>query len=237
MVEALLRDLADCPEVGRVILTMNVPEPESAVPSALSGRTLLLRNTAPKGFAANHNAAFSQCETPYFCVLNPDVRLEGNPFPALLGCFTEGVALCAPAIRDPAGKLEDSARRFPGFVGLSAKLLGLGDGRYQYGKGSPPFHPEWVAGMFLLFAASDYGALGGFDENYFLYYEDVDLCVRLWRSGRKIILCPQATAVHAARRASRRNFQHMAWHLVSMARYFLRNWGRLPTLGSQIARE
>lgn len=230
MVEALLHDLAGCPEVTRVVLTINVPEQEAVLPPPLAGRTVVLRNASPRGFAANHNAAFPHCETPYFCVLNPDVRFDDNPFPALLACLQGGVALCAPAVMSPTGEFEDSARHFPGFIDLFAKFLGVADGRYRYEQGGPSFHPEWVAGMFMLFASADYTALGGFDEGYFLYYEDVDLCVRLWRSGRQIALCPQASVVHAAQRASHRNLRHLAWHLSSMARYFVRHWGRLPAV-------
>jgi GT2 family glycosyltransferase len=87
--------------------------------------------------------------------------------------------------------------------------------------------------MFMLFVAADYAALGGFDEDYFLYYEDVDLCVRLWCAGRRIVLCPQAAVLHAAQRASHRNLRHLAWHLGSMARYFIRHWGRLPAAGAR----
>ncbi len=232
MVEALLGDLAACPEVARVILTLNVPEPEPAMPAALAGRVEVLRNAAPKGFGANHNAAFARSDAPYFCVLNPDVRLGENPFPALLGCLKDGAALAAPLVANPDGATEDSARRFPGFASLLAKALGLADGAYRFGRNDPPFHPDWVAGMFMLFAAADYAALGGFDEGYFLYYEDVDVCVRLWRSGRKITLCPQAAVMHAAQRASHRHLRHLAWHLRSMGRYFIRHWGRLPAAGA-----
>jgi len=73
--------------------------------------------------------------------------------------------------------------------------------------------------------ASDYAALGGFDEGFFLYYEDVDLCARLWRGGREVVLCPEVQVVHDARRASRRHLRHMRWHAASMARYFSPSMG------------
>lgn len=233
MVEALLADLVGCPEVGRIILTLNVPEKEPAVPTELAGRILFIRNETPKGFGANHNAAFARSEVDFFCVLNPDVRIPVNPFPVLLSCMSDGIALSAPAVTSPAGLLEDSARRFPGVSRLFAKLLGLDDGRYSYNTQDSPFHPDWVGGMFMLVRSVDYAALGGFDEGYFLYYEDVDLCVRLWRFGRQIVLCPQVAVVHAAQRASHRNFRHLAWHLKSMLRYFLWHWGRLPVAGNR----
>lgn len=230
MIESLMTDLAKCPEVTRVILTLNTPEPEVNVPFNLEERTSKTRNTVPKGFAANHNAAFRQCLTPYFCVLNPDIRIEENPFPDLIACMIEKVALCAPAVLSPTGVVEDSVRHFPSAIGLFAKLLGLGDGRYRFERGTQPFTPEWVAGMFMLISSSGYDAVNGFDESYFLYYEDVDLCVRLWRLGYKIVVCPKVSVVHAAQRASHRNLRHLVWHMNSMARYFIRHWGRLPSV-------
>ncbi|WP_217350735.1 glycosyltransferase family 2 protein [Azonexus fungiphilus] len=230
MVADLVQQLLECSQVKQVLVTCNVPE---VLILPIDSRVQRIDNPQPKGFGANHNAAFEHCQAPYFCVLNPDVRFDGNPFPALLNCLGGGVALCAPVVTNPAGLIEDSARQFPSFQGLFSKLVGISDGRYCYGRNDPQLHPDWVAGMFMLFPAADYAALGGFDEKYFLYYEDVDLCVRLWRSGRKIVLCPQATVVHAAQRASHRNLRHLTWHLGSMMRYFIRHWGRLPAVGAQ----
>lgn len=228
MVAYLVQQLLECPQVGQVLVTCNVPE---ALDLPEDPRLQRINNPLPKGFGANHNAAFAYCRAPYYCVLNPDIRLDGNPFPALLDCLEGSIALCAPVVTNPAGVIEDSVRRFPSFLGLIAKLLGISDGCYRYGRNDRPFSPDWVAGMFMLFPAAEYMALGGFDEKYFLYYEDVDLCVRLWRSGRRISLCPKVAVVHAAQRASHRNLSHLAWHIGSMMRYFIRYWGRLPAAG------
>ena len=94
--------------------------------------------------------------------------------------------------------------------------------------GQASFHPEWVAGMFMLFRSQDFARLGGFDEAFFLYYEDVDICVRAWKQGMKIVACPQVSVVHDARRDSHRSARHIRWHLASMVRYFFKHWGRLP---------
>ena len=228
MVEDLLQDLASCPEAVRIVLTLNVPEADIRVPAGMAERVVLLRNPAPKGFGANHNAAFRHCATPYFCVLNPDVRLQGNPFPVLLAALGDGVALSAPLVLSPAGEVEDSARHFPTVRRLFAKLMGWNDGRHRQETADEAFRPDWLAGMFMVFASDAFAALKGFDEGYFLYYEDVDICTRLWRSRRSLVVCPQASVVHAAQRASRRNLRYMRWHLASMGRYFLRHWGRLP---------
>jgi hypothetical protein len=82
--------------------------------------------------------------------------------------------------------------------------------------------------MFMLFRAEAFQDIGGFNEEFFLYYEDVDICARLWKAGWKVVLHPGVSVIHDAQRASRHNPRHMAWHLSSMARYFWKHSGRLP---------
>lgn len=219
LLPGLLEDLAACPEVGRILLTRNIPDPYDM--SAPNERVTVIDNLRARGFGANHNAAFRRSGSPFFAVLNPDIRLDGNPFPELLASMEDGrVALSAPAVINPAGGLEDSAREFPSVGDLIRKAFGRYEGRLQYALGDPPRPAPWVAGMFMLLRAADYASLGGFDEDYFLYYEDVDLCARMWKAGRGVMLCPAAHVVHDARRASRRDLRHMRWHAASMARYF-----------------
>ena len=226
MVARLMAQLEECPEVGRIILTRNIPEAAACPPD---DRVLLIENAAPKGFGANHNAAFLHCSETFFCVLNPDIELRGNPFPGLLDALVglKG-SLAAPLILAPDGSVEDSIRFFPTVWSMGRKLLGGHDGRYAVHAGQAPFAPEWVAGMFQLYRSVDFARLGGFDEAYFLYYEDVDICTRAWRMGMRVIACPTASAIHDAQRDSHRSLRHLRWHLASMARYFLRYWGRLP---------
>jgi GT2 family glycosyltransferase len=81
---------------------------------------------------------------------------------------------------------------------------------------------DWIAGMFMLFRSDTYRALGGFDETYFLYYEDVDLCHRLRKTGKSVIYNPAAEIVHDARRASRKDPRLAYRHLCSALRYFSR---------------
>lgn len=229
LVAKLLEDIARCSCVSEIILTQNVPEGEIVCPASLLARVRFIRNDRPLGFSANHNQAFRLCGNPMFAVLNPDIRFEGDPFSLLMDAITvSGAAIAAPAVRNPYGVLEDSVRRFPTFSGLATKAVRLSSGKIHFDAGSEPFCPDWVAGMFMLFRREDYAALGGFDESFFLYYEDVDICVRAWRAGMKIVLCPSVSVVHDARRDSHRSLRHMRWHLASMARYFAKHRGRLP---------
>jgi N-acetylglucosaminyl-diphospho-decaprenol L-rhamnosyltransferase len=128
----------------------------------------------------------------------------------------------------PGGLHEDSWRHFPTLTSLLRKALGMGDGSYRLPGDGRHFSPEWVAGMFMLFRSDVFRRLGGFDEDFFLYYEDVDICARLWKSGYRLLACPAVSVVHDAQRDSHRKWRHLRWHLGSMARYFAKHWGRLP---------
>jgi GT2 family glycosyltransferase len=213
----LLRDLAALGRDDlRVILTLNVPE---EAPDGHGLQLEIIRNRARLGFGANHNQALKHSRDEWCCILNPDVRLPQDPFPALLEALRpEGVGLAAPRVQSPAGAVENNARRFPTFTSLAAKGLGLAPQR-DYADSDAAFSPDWVAGMFMLAKRAAFEAVGGFDEKYFLYYEDVDLCRRLRRGGYDIRLVPAAQVVHDARRSSHRNPKYLAWHLRSILRY------------------
>lgn len=227
MVDHLVERLLSFPEVSQILLTRNIQE-SSKLRS--SDRIEIITNKVPLGFAANHNAAFFlKCNEPLFCVLNPDIELPNNPFPGLLDCLeATGAALIAPKVVAPDGTLEDSIRRFPTIRSLLAKIFKSSEGCHEEVVGQSFFFPEWVAGMFMLYNVTAFKAIGGFDPNYFLYYEDVDICVRLWRDGYRIVACPTVSVLHAARRESRHNWRFLRWHLASMARYFYKHAGRLP---------
>jgi hypothetical protein len=204
-----------------VILTLNVEESLPFDPDSFAFPIKLIRNAGLKGFAANHNSAFRAAHGEYFCVLNPDIRLNADPFPALIRELKDkSVGVAAPLILGPDGSIEDSARPFPTLSSLLCKALGIVPRRY-YEIGSKSASPDWVGGMFILLRKDAFASVGGFDPGYYLYYEDVDLCARLRLRGYDIRLVPTASAVHFARRQSRRDLKYMFWHLHSMVRYLV----------------
>jgi len=223
LVQNLLADLVHCHEVSKIIVTHNLPESKLDIPPELKDKCEEIFNSFVKGFGANHNQAFKICKTLFYCVMNPDIRLPTSPFTELLKGFDqENVALVAPAIFNSEGALEDNARDFPTPKGLILKSMGISSGRHYFENTDVQVFPDWVGGMFMLFKAESYRALSGFDEEYFLYYEDVDICFRLRKLGLSLNLLPQVHAVHNAQRASHKNLRHLRWHIRSMFRY-LRN--------------
>lgn len=201
--------------VGQVILTINVPEPRlfNAVNSqAWAFKLTITQNNVPKGFGANHNAAFRQSRFEYFCVLNPDIDFDRDPFPDLITHAGQAITGCAfPVQLNEVGQMQDYARRLPTPPALVARYLGRKNVIQAFDK------PEWVNGAFMLFPAKVFDKIGGFDERYFMYCEDVDICLRLQLAGFKLSQS-DAVVVHAAQRNTRVNFRHFAWHIVSLIR-------------------
>ncbi len=222
LIAGLLADIAAHVRTPiEVILTLNLPETLPFETARFAFPLRVVENTVPSGFAANQNAAFRLSRGGFFCALNPDIRIERDPFPELLKCLRDrSIGVAAPLIRNPAGTIEDSARRFPTPASILRKAV-LRRAEVEYPIRSETIHPDWVAGMFMVFPREVFAKLGGFDERYFLYYEDVNLCARLMLAGKRVALCPSAFAVHDARRQSLRSLRYMRWHLSSMMRYFL----------------
>lgn len=227
MTNRLISDIARyAPEV-EVVVTRNIPEAVPIYNSDLKNFSCH-DNTERKGFGANHNAAFLRASAPYFCIINPDVRLLDNPFPKLLECLRDRrVGLVTAKVVSSLGNVEDSVRYFPTPIRLAAKCLGFGEGRYPT-HAERPIAVDWSAGMFMLFRAEAFREIDGFDENFFLYYEDVDICARLWKARWKVMHHPGVSVIHDAQRASRSNIRYLKWHLASMARYFYKYFGRIP---------
>jgi len=221
MVADLINQLLECQEVNRIIVTINIDEDVKNFPK--NPKVQYVFNKIPKGYGANHNAAYELVNDLYFCVLNPDLYLVANPYPDLLKCFGKAnVKLVAPLVISKSGKVEDSMRYFPTLSSLIMKFMCGNKGSYGISFQDKIIFPNWIAGMFMLFESNAYETIGGFDESFFMYYEDVDICKRLWMSGGIIVGEPSCKVVHDARRASRRNFQHMRWHFMSMLRYLWR---------------
>lgn len=204
------------PHVGDVLLTLNVPEPDLL--AELNSRKWNLRltivqNAEPKGFGANHNAAFEYCRSEYFCVINPDIEFTGDPFSHLVEALSAaGVGLAYPSQVDGENALLDFERELVSPLAIAQRHL-LGQ-RYQ----PQPHKPvHWVSGAFMVFKSSVFRELGGFDERYFMYCEDVDICLRMQLAGYSLAHA-DAKVIHHTRRSTLKSPGHLAWHVRSLLR-------------------
>jgi GT2 family glycosyltransferase len=223
LVNHLLEDIQrHCADRVALVLTENIPDPTPLATGNLSSPVERIANDRVKGFGANQNGAFKHCRTPWFCVVNPDIRLQSDPFSSLLAKFDDpAVAVAGPLVRSPAGAAEDSARRFPTAGSLLKKFFAETK-TPDYPTDRGPMEVDWLAGMFMLFRSDAYRSAGGFDEAYFLYYEDVDICHRLRLAGAAVVFEPRAEVIHDARRASRRDARLALHHLSSILRFLRR---------------
>ena len=224
LVTALLHDLARyaAPYVTEVLLTLNLPEELPFENSEFQFPLRVIRNTAPMGFGANHNQAAARAVGKYVCILNPDIRLGSDVFGPLLHVLktSPDVGLVAPGVLNAHGQLEDSARYFPTPWEILGKALGRRSRRFV-ARDHELSYPDWVGGMFMLLPLDTFRAHDGFDERYFLYYEDVDLCARLQLAHVRVAWLPAVSVIHDAQRTSHRNLKYLRWHISSMLRYFM----------------
>ena len=243
-VALLLAQLGQLPagSVQGVVLTLNAPslDVSPALDAALGNAGLLerlnlqlLRNPEPLGFGANHNQAFKHARGPMglpdtggFCVVNPDIELAiqspgalpGHALlPSLLAALAPPeVGMAYPAQLDAAAVALDFERVLPTPQAIFLRQLGRQPVR-------APEVPDWVSGAFMAFKVDVFAGLGGFDERYFLYGEDVDICLRLQLAGYTLARA-STSVIHHTHRQTLRNPRHLSWHVQSL----LRLWRSTP---------
>jgi N-acetylglucosaminyl-diphospho-decaprenol L-rhamnosyltransferase len=193
--------------VDKVVLTINIPEADLLGNTRFAFPIERIENAAAKGFGANHNQAFQRCNTTWFLVLNPDIRFDRDVLAPLIAEATPDSGLLTPRILEP-GKTEPEQHR-----AIITPLEILTRRRPGYVR---PKVPDWIPGLFMLFRAETYSAIGGFDERFFMYGEDFDICARTRLAGWRLQVGEGLMALHDARRASHRSTRHLRWHVGSL---------------------
>jgi N-acetylglucosaminyl-diphospho-decaprenol L-rhamnosyltransferase len=170
----------------------------------------LIKNSHPQGFGANQNAAFALCKQTYFCILNPDVVFDAQSLAILLtNLQTSGVGCAYPMQYLPNGQALDFERSL-----ITPWQLFR---RYALRQFGPSGSVDWVSGSAMAFPSEVYRQIEGFDERYFMYCEDVDICLRLQNKGYALVKT-QARMIHDTQRQSLRDGQHLTWHIRSLLR-------------------
>jgi GT2 family glycosyltransferase len=219
LVASLLSDLLDRdhPEF-KIILTINIPEDEESLERFLPF-IKIIRNRTPKGFGANHNFAFLNSNSDFFVVLNPDIRFSKFDWNNLLCQFKDTtIGICAPLVLSSCGSIEDSARLYPTTLRILKRIFSRKN-IPDYFFLESPLLVDWVAGMFVVFRSVAFSTVKGFDEGYFMYVEDADICLRMRHHGWCSVLNPSSIVIHDAQRASRRSIKYFIWHIYSLFRF------------------
>lgn len=184
------------------------------------------------GFGSGANLGADAATADYILILNPDTVVEPGTVKALSEALDRdaGLGLVGPRMENLDGTLYPSVRRFPdmvvaaghAFVGLVWPTNPFSR-RYRmldWDHDRPSSDVDWVGGACLLVRRAAFDAVGGFDEGYFMYVEDVDLCWRLHQAGWRIGYEPGGRVVHALGASSRRTpYRMIAEHHRSLLRF------------------
>lgn len=160
-----------------------------------------------RGFGYACNVGWRRGKSPYVLFLNPDATIDAAAVRVLAEAASiDGIGATAPRIVGPGGELEYSLRRFPRLRTTYAQAMFLHrvfpkapwtDELIRSGTAyEEPSSPDWVSGACVLVRRDALERVGGFDEGFFLYCEDIDLCRRLRDRGFDIRFVPESLAVH-----------------------------------------
>jgi GT2 family glycosyltransferase len=150
------------------------------------------------GFGANHNTVIRATSGRYVYVLNEDTTADDWGFDRVVAYLDahQGVAALGPRLVYPDGRQQQSAWRFPTPAVSALGLLTVGKLGVAQSHGAAPREVDWVTGAALVVRREALEEVGLFDEEFFLYSEEVDLQFRLRRAGWEVHYFPAATVVH-----------------------------------------
>jgi len=228
------------PDVDELLVVANTPQSAGPLPPGIG----VIVNERPLGFAANANAGISRTRGDAVVVANADAIPRPGAV-AALAAFMAARPRCGiagPQLVYPDGRWQPSRRAFPTVSGTLVRRtpirLLVDPTRYQrshYLLDERPVRPveaDWMLGAFLLYRRKLLDELGGFDDGYRLYCEDIDLCYRAARSGWERWYVPAAVVEHAYPAEIDRTFltRRTLWHARGMLRFVHKHPERLLSL-------
>jgi GT2 family glycosyltransferase len=198
----------------------------------------LIENAYPKGFAENINDLIEKFPNfDYYFLLNPDVICVPGLLTTLIDALEADtqIGVAGPQLLNMDGSVQPSRRRFASFLALIIRVLHIDklfkdlsiinhylmtDTQFE---GITPV--DWVTGAVMLLRKKALDQVGMMDERFKMYFEDEDLCCRMWQQGWKVCYVPQAQAYHAYlaegrnKIFSKANFQHILSALKMLIKY------------------
>lgn len=221
--------------VDEIVVVDNASRDSSLAEARGDGSIRLVESSRNLGYGRAANLGAKATTAPYLLICNPDLVAQPGAVQALVARLEgdESLAVAGPMLRDSDGEVYPSGREFPAlgeaighaFVGLvwggnpwTRRYRRLGADQHR------PRPADWVSGAFLLVRRLAFESVGGFDEAYFMYVEDVDLCWRLKRAGWGTFYEPAAEVSHEQGvSASQHPYRMLAAHHLSMWRFAVRS--------------
>jgi len=174
----------------------------------------IIKNSQNQGYAAGNNLGIKQAQGKFILVLNPDITVLDRAIEKMYHYMEEHqqVGILGPKLINPDGSTQMSCRTFPTFRIIVYRRTPLGklpgaqkllkkhlmvDFNHQQIR-----DVDWMLGACYLIRKEYLNQVGLFDERFFLYFEDVDLCRRFWQANYKVVYFPQVEMVHYHKRQS-----------------------------------
>jgi N-acetylglucosaminyl-diphospho-decaprenol L-rhamnosyltransferase len=227
------------PQVDELVVVANLP-----LEVELPANARLLKTDRPRGFGANVNYGVAQTTGAFVVVANPDTDPEADAV-RILHDFAAGRPRCGiagPELRYPDGRWQPSRRRFPTIRGTLVRRTPLRylakpserqrDHYMLDERPAKPVEADWMLAAFLLLRREMLDELGGFDEHFRLYGEDIELCYRAAKAGWERWYVPQAVVTHryAAETDHKLLTRRTLWHWRGIARFVRKHPERLRAL-------
>jgi GT2 family glycosyltransferase len=189
------------------------------------------------GFSHACNRAAQSTDSPYVLFLNPDIEVEPDAIARMKEKIeaAEGIGVLGGLVFDPSGRPQHGAKRqIPGIASAFFYIAGfskLFPERARLNRYAEPHTSAFeerevgsVSGAFMMVRKKVFDLVGGFDERFFLYAEDMDLCLRMARTGFKVVYFPSARAVHHHRTSTRKTPLVSTYHFYrSMGKFYAKH--------------
>ncbi|MBM7343768.1 glycosyltransferase [Pantoea coffeiphila] len=217
-----------------VVLKCNKPQDAEALSDwCADNNIVIIKSDYGLGFGKNNNFVFDYCQQKLsmqgediFIVLNPDLYITAEQIAELVeNMQRDRVAFAAINLfkNDEKTIYDNSIRKFPTLKDFfQSFIFGVNKCIIDKSKVFAPTPVDWTAGSFMALKASHYQQLSGFNEKYFMYCEDIDLCYRSQLLKVPVVYYPTIHALHFAKHANRSVFsRHFMWHLQSTFRFLI----------------
>jgi hypothetical protein len=198
-------------------------------------RVRIVENNKNLGFARGNNAGIDASRGEYILILNPDTIIHDGALDKMVEFADRHPEAGAIGCRvlNPDGTYQGSARLFPTIGRYWVSALGLSRlssrfifEQYPGWDGDTERSIDWQSGCCVMFRGNLLKDLGGFDEQFFYHFEEVDLCRRVWNAGRPILFTPEAVITHlGGQSVSRFPIRFEIEKHRSKYRYFYKHFG------------
>lgn len=187
------------------------------------------------GFAKAHNLGFQKAKGEVIFFLNPDTEITPHSIEILANIFKpdSDIGIAGPLLVGKSGGVEEEhcgARKTLSSI-VWSKLASK-----KCSKETEIFETDWVSGGAMLVKRELFSELGGFDEKFFMYYEDVDFCLRARKRNIKVVVDPRARVFHESGKSHQNSKAKKKHYYASQDYYFRKNFGVSATLAVKIMR-